>query len=136
MFRFAQLARKPHLKAAGAVAALLMAGSPAVAAAPPAAVAAPAKPYGTVIAVQGVKERQFPSTDSSVKGTLPHRAQIGLKCKVRAENVEGNNIWYLLRDRPVWVTARYVENTGTVRFCNEVLRSPLTDGKQAKHAKG
>ncbi|MEC4018603.1 SH3 domain-containing protein [Streptomyces sp. H27-D2] len=84
---------------------------------------APARPYGTVIARSGLNERQYPSTDSSVKGTLPHRAQVGLHCKVRAQNLEGNEVWYLLRDKNTWVSAKYVEATGNVRLCKDATHS-------------
>ncbi|MFI9328866.1 SH3 domain-containing protein [Kitasatospora sp. NPDC052868] len=79
----------------------------------------PSEPYGTVVSNDGSNVRQFPSTDSSVIGTLPSGAQVGLRCKVRAQDVLGNDIWYLLRDREGWVAARYVDNTGTVRFCKD-----------------
>ncbi|WP_229346980.1 SH3 domain-containing protein [Streptomyces sp. UNOB3_S3] len=65
----------------------------------------------------GVNVRQYPSTESSVVDRLPYGFRVGLRCKVRAQIIDGNEIWYLLRDRPGWVTARYVENTGTVSFC-------------------
>ncbi|MEE1941513.1 SH3 domain-containing protein [Streptomyces sp. TRM 70361] len=80
----------------------------------------PALPYGTVTAPSGVYERQYPSTDSHVVGGLAYRAQVGLKCKVRAQNIDGNPVWYLLRDRQAWVAARYVANTGSVPYCNQV----------------
>ncbi|TXS52681.1 SH3 domain-containing protein [Streptomyces sp. t39] len=85
--------------------------------------APPAKPYGTVAAQSGLNLRAYPSTDSSVKGTLANRAQVGLVCKVRAQNIAGNDVWYLVRDsRKVWVPARYVVATGAVKYCKDVLR--------------
>ncbi|MFF8844124.1 SH3 domain-containing protein [Streptomyces sp. NPDC015127] len=87
----------------------------------PAQAAVPTKPYGTVTAKAGLNERAYPSTDSSVKGILPHGARIGLVCKVRAMNIAGNDLWYLVRDsRQVWVPARYVAATGSVRYCKDV----------------
>ncbi|HEX5567261.1 MAG TPA: SH3 domain-containing protein [Streptomyces sp.] len=83
--------------------------------------AQPAQPYGTVIPSQGVNERQFPSTDSSVRGSLPQGAQTGLRCKVRAQDVDGNTLWYLLRTRSTWVSARHVANTGYVPYCKDVM---------------
>ncbi|WP_328334336.1 MULTISPECIES: SH3 domain-containing protein [unclassified Streptomyces] len=80
-------------------------------------------PYGTVTARSGLIERQYPSTDSSIRGSLHFRETVGLKCKVRAQNIEGNTIWYLLRDRQVWVSARYMDNHGFVKFCKDVDRS-------------
>lgn len=85
--------------------------------------ATPARPYGTVVAGDGVIQRQYPSTDSSVKGSLAYRQQVGLRCKVRAQNIAGNDIWYLLRDNSNWVSAKYVDNTGVVSYCKDVLRS-------------
>ncbi|GAA3268570.1 SH3 domain-containing protein [Streptomyces lavendulae] len=79
----------------------------------------PREPYGTVVSNNGVNVRKFPSTDSSVIGTLPSGTKVGLRCKVRAQDISGNDIWYLLRDREGWVTARYVDNTGTVKFCKD-----------------
>lgn len=74
----------------------------------------------------GLIERQYPSTDSSAKGSLRYREQVGLRCKVRAQNIEGNDIWYLLRDRSTWVSAKYMDNTGYVQYCKDVMR----DGSQ------
>ncbi|MEU3050872.1 SH3 domain-containing protein [Streptomyces sp. NPDC006984] len=101
----------------------LTASVPAQAAAPATAPAAtPAKPYGTVTAVSGLNQRMFPSTDSAVKGTLRHGAKVGLVCTVRAQVIAGNDLWYLVRDaRRVWVPARYVAATGSVKYCKDVL---------------
>ncbi|MCQ6553304.1 SH3 domain-containing protein [Streptomyces sp. C10-9-1] len=97
----------------------LTASVPAQAAAP---AATPAKPYGTVTAVSGLNQRMFPSTDSAVKGTLRHGAKVGLVCRVRAQAIAGNDLWYLVRDaRRVWVPARYVAATGSVKYCKDVL---------------
>lgn len=79
----------------------------------------PRQPYGTVVNEAGVNVREFPSTDSSAIARLPFRATVGLRCKVRAQLIDGNAVWYLLRDRPGWVSARYVDNTGTVRTCGD-----------------
>ncbi|MEU6082533.1 SH3 domain-containing protein [Streptomyces sp. NPDC047108] len=118
--------------AAIALGGSLLVATPAHAYPPP----APARPYGTVITPSGVNERQYPSTDSSVRGFLKYRSQVGLKCKVRAQNINGNQIWYLLRDRPNWVSAKYVDNTGFVKYCKDVQRSPLNDTEQSKAAMG
>ena len=80
----------------------------------------PTEPYGTVVAGSGLNERQYPSTDSHIVGSLPHGAQVGLKCKVRAQNIDGNTLWYLLRRNHNWVTARFVANHGTVPYCKNV----------------
>lgn len=103
------------LTAAAALGATLLAAVPAQ--------AAPALPYGTVTAGDGVIQRQYPSTDSSVKGSLRYRQEVGLRCKVRAQNIAGNDIWYLLRNESTWVSAKYVDNTGFVSYCKDVMPS-------------
>ncbi|MGW2190684.1 SH3 domain-containing protein [Streptomyces sp. NPDC001667] len=78
-----------------------------------------AKPYGTVIAESGVNLRQYPSTDSKEVGALAKGERVGLECKVRAQLISGNQVWYKLRDRDAWVAARWVENTGDVPLCQD-----------------
>ncbi|THA23832.1 SH3 domain-containing protein [Streptomyces sp. RKND-216] len=107
---------KPAARA-GVVAAAVI-GSLAATVAP--AGAAPARPYGTVVTPAGLSIREYPSTDSSVTGGLGYRAQVGLRCKVRAQNIDGNTLWYQLRSSGDWVTARYVDNTGFVPYCKDV----------------
>ncbi|MFJ1708535.1 SH3 domain-containing protein [Kitasatospora sp. NPDC088346] len=80
----------------------------------------PSEPYGTVVSASGVEVREYPSTDSRAVGALPSGTKVGLRCKVRAQNIDGNDIWYLLRDQPGWVTARYVDNTGTVKLAGDL----------------
>ncbi|MCX4722356.1 SH3 domain-containing protein [Streptomyces sp. NPDC090052] len=106
---------------AGALTTAVALGATLMAAAP--AQADPHGPYGTVTARTGLIERQYPSTDSSVRGSLHFRQTVALKCKVRAQNIEGNTVWYLLRDRQVWVSARYMDNHGFVKYCKDVDRS-------------
>lgn len=77
----------------------------------------PTLPYGRVVTREGVAEYQYPSTDSAVLGRLAYGVQIGLRCKVHAQSIDGNSVWYQLRDRPTWVTARYVDSIGIVRLC-------------------
>ncbi|MBY8880270.1 SH3 domain-containing protein [Streptomyces sp. PLK6-54] len=102
--------------------------------------AQPALPYGTVVSPAGLNVRQFPSTDSSVVGFLANHAQVGLTCKVRAQDIDGNTIWYLMRgtSHERWLSARYVANTGTVPFCNTVLSAAASLATQGQHphAKG
>ncbi|MFD9084351.1 SH3 domain-containing protein [Streptomyces erythrochromogenes] len=81
----------------------------------------PSQPFGTVVSTAGVNLRQYPSTDSSVVGNLTHGAEIGLHSKVHAQTIDGNSIWYLLRDEAVWVAARHVDNTGEVPLAKDVL---------------
>lgn len=128
------LSRRTAVGSGAAVAAVALGGT--LVAAAPAPAAPPARPFGTVVSPSGVNERQYPSTDSSVLGFLKFRSQVGLKCKVRAQNIAGNTVWYLLRDRNVWVTARFVDNTGSVKFCKDVQTSSLNDSPQAKTAMG
>ncbi|MEV5506742.1 SH3 domain-containing protein [Streptomyces orinoci] len=119
-----------------AVAALggsLLASGPAGAApAPPGA----RLPYGTVIALQGVNERAYPSLDSSSRGILKYRTQVGLRCKVHAQEVGRNGIWYLLRDRDTWVAAKWVGNTGEVPRCRGVNRSAADQSAESRNAMG
>ncbi|MFF2655670.1 SH3 domain-containing protein [Streptomyces sp. NPDC058045] len=132
-------------RAAGALTAALALGGSLLAAAPaqaaaPGQVAAPARPYGTVTTTAGLTVRQFPSTDSSSRGFLAYRQQVGLACKVRAQDIGGNTVWYLLRgtSHERWVTAKYVDNTGYVPYCKDVLRTATTmdSERQHPHAKG
>ncbi|MFF9511800.1 SH3 domain-containing protein [Streptomyces sp. NPDC014724] len=119
----------------GAGAAAIVLGAPLLAAAAPAQ-AWPAVPYATVISQSGVNERQYPSTDSSVLGILQYADQVGLRCKVRAQNVAGNDVWYLLRDEQAWISAKYAVQTGTVPYCKDIQPNPLAQSPQASEAKG
>ncbi|MFE7121050.1 SH3 domain-containing protein [Streptomyces sp. NPDC057654] len=119
---------------AAALSATLLGAAPVQASPTPStpAKAAPARPYGTVVTrSKELIERQYPSTDSAARGSLKRGAQVGLRCKVHAQNIENRNtIWYLLRDRAVWVTAAYVDNTGDVKYCKDVQRGiRLAPGK-------
>ncbi|WP_234335005.1 SH3 domain-containing protein [Streptomyces sp. NRRL S-118] len=80
----------------------------------------PSQPFGTVVSPIGVNLRRYPSTDSAVIGNLSHGAEVGLRSKVNAQNIEGNTIWYLLRDKAAWVAARHVDNTGHVPLSKDV----------------
>ncbi|MBW1602214.1 SH3 domain-containing protein [Streptomyces sp. JJ66] len=74
--------------------------------------------YGRVVARTAVNIRSKPTTHSKVLGSYRHGAKIALDCKVRGQNVNGNNIWYKLYDRHAWVTARYVKNLDYVPWCH------------------
>lgn len=100
------------------------------------AAASPAQPYGTVVTEAGVNTRQYPSTDSSVKKTLEYKQQVGLDCKVNAQNVDGNTVWFKLRHKQQWVTARYVDNTGAVELCKDKYPTAETNSRAANGAKG
>ncbi|MFI2186755.1 SH3 domain-containing protein [Streptomyces sioyaensis] len=131
------VARGKELAAgAGALAAAVAVGA-TLFAAPAQAAPGPLKPYGVVTAKAGLSQRQYPSTDSSVRGYLRHRAQVGLVCKVRTQNVRGNSVWYLTRsERPAWVSAKYVTNSGFVKYCKDVQHHRVQPSNPAKHAVG
>nr|WP_206324164.1 hypothetical protein [Streptomyces sp. HNM0574] len=96
----------------------------------------PAKPYGTVIA-SALNVRQYPSTDSTAKGLLKKGQHRGLDCKVNAQNIGGNTIWYKLRGAPErWVTARYVDNHGHVMLCKDKYPSSLSKSPESQNAVG
>ncbi|MFV8133019.1 SH3 domain-containing protein [Streptomyces syringium] len=81
---------------------------------------APQQPFGTVVSSIGINLRRHPSTDSAILGTLNKDAQVGLRSKVHAQDIDGNSIWYLLRDQAAWVAARHVANTGQVPLSKDV----------------
>ncbi|MFB7916770.1 SH3 domain-containing protein [Streptomyces sp. NPDC056061] len=125
--------RVRHVAAAsGAAAAVVLGAAPLAAAAP----LVPAKPYATVVSPTGLNERQYPSTDSSVVGTLHYRDQVGVRCKVRAQDTAGNDVWYLLRNKAAWISARYADLTGTVPYCKDARQGPSTLSAQAENAMG
>ncbi|MEV4437243.1 SH3 domain-containing protein [Streptomyces sp. NPDC049585] len=114
--------------AAAALGGTLLAAAPAAHSADqPVAAPPPSRPYGAVVATAGVVERVFPTTDSAPKGLLKYRTQVPLRCKARAQDVSGNPVWYLLRERNTWVAAKYVENTGNVPVCRTVDRNSLDE---------
>ena len=58
-------------------------------------------------------------------------------CKVRTQSVAGNTVWYLTRtERASWVSAKYVTNSGYVKYCKDVQRSRVQPNHAAKHAVG
>ncbi|MDG9702300.1 SH3 domain-containing protein [Streptomyces sp. DH37] len=71
---------------------------------------------GRVIARSGLNVRTHPNTHSRVLATLPYGKVIHIECKVRGQNVAGNNLWYKLdrkhHHHDGWVSARYVVNIG------------------------
>ncbi|MFE4018827.1 SH3 domain-containing protein [Streptomyces sp. NPDC059101] len=94
----------------------------------------PATAYGTVTAARGMNERQYPSTDSASKGDLRNGARLYLVCKVRAQNIRGNDLWYLVRgSRRTWISAKHVTNTGFVKYCKDGLRDRSQTHDSAKH---
>ncbi|MEU3710847.1 hypothetical protein [Streptomyces catenulae] len=121
---------KKFVSTAGALAAAAALSTTVLAAAP--AQAAAVQPYGKVLSVTGMKERQYPSTDAPSTGYQRQGAQLGLRCKVRAQNIGGNDVWYLLRDRASWVSAKYVANNGPVPFCNAQQHRPVAGHQDAR----
>ncbi|KOG40105.1 hypothetical protein [Streptomyces decoyicus] len=131
------VARGKQLAAGAGTLATAVALGATLFAAPAQAAPGPTKPFGVVTAKTGLSERQYPSTDSSVRGHLHHRAQVGLVCKVRTQSVGGNTVWYLTRqERASWVAAKYVTNSGYVKYCKDVQRNRLHPHHAAKHAVG
>lgn len=96
---------------------------------------------GKVVSHGPLTVRSRPTTHSHKVGKLYPHEKVVIKCKTRGERVDGNNIWYLLKERdeknglnedpmagPVnqkaskygddnWVAARYVKNFGKVEYC-------------------
>ncbi|WP_223771262.1 SH3 domain-containing protein [Streptomyces huiliensis] len=131
-----RLATRAGKLAAGVLAATA-AGTALFAAPAEATPDAAARPYGTVSARTGVNERTLPSTDASVRGILRHRIQVGLRCKVRAQDIGGNNVWYQLRDRQTWVAAKYIDNkAANVPYCRMLNRSTMDDSAESREAMG
>ncbi|MER8090967.1 SH3 domain-containing protein [Streptomyces sp. NPDC058316] len=128
--------RAQRIAAVSGAAATIVLGAPLLAAAAPAPASFPVEPYATVISQSGVNERQYPSTDSSVLGILNYADQVGLRCKVRAQDIADNSVWYLLRDEQAWISARYVVQTGTVPYCKDAQPMGLTNSPQAADAMG
>ncbi|MEK2477285.1 MULTISPECIES: SH3 domain-containing protein [Streptomyces] len=91
--------------------------------------------YGTVTAGRGMNEREYPSTDSASRGYLRNGARVYLVCKVRAQNIRGNEVWYLVRGgRRTWIAAKHVTNTGAVKYCNDGRRDRVQGNEAARHA--
>lgn len=99
-----------------AAAAAMMVGASVLGAS--AAQAAPAKPYGKVITSK-LFIRHYPSTDSNAIGAKYKGDLVGLDCKVNAQYIAGNTIWYKIRGKEKWLSARYVQNYGHVPLCKD-----------------
>ncbi|MER0241976.1 hypothetical protein AAHZ94_08045 [Streptomyces sp. HSW2009] len=100
-------------------------GTASAQAADTARAAAPAKPYVTVDTGSSAELfiRHYPSTDSTIRGSLHNGDQRGVDCKVRAQNIAGDTVWYKLRGKEQWVSGKWAKPTGTVKYCNEVYPS-------------
>ncbi|QNN53655.1 hypothetical protein [Nocardioides mesophilus] len=55
--------------------------------------------------------REAPTTRANAHGGLARGTRVTIKCKLRAQRVAGNNLWYNL-PQGLWVSARYVANIG------------------------
>jgi Cu/Zn superoxide dismutase len=107
---------------AGAVA---LSGAPMAVAAVPTAVAHPApvaakaaEPTGKVVSRVNLSIREQPTTNSKFLGSLRPATVVALHCKKVGQNVDGNNLWYMLgKGKPGYVSARYVKNLAAVPYC-------------------
>ncbi|MGD3106980.1 MULTISPECIES: SH3 domain-containing protein [unclassified Streptomyces] len=90
-------------------------------------------PYGTVTAARGISERMAPSTDAPTKGFLRNREGLVLECKVRAQGIRGNDVWFRVHGHG-WVSGKYVTNNGYVRYCKDVQRTTGRDSDGARRA--
>lgn len=61
--------------------------------------------------------RSGPGTGYRVVGARPVGSSVAITCKVRGSGVRGNHRWYRLAHHRGYVSARYVQNLGTVRWC-------------------
>lgn len=132
---FPASARRVRIAAAVSAAVLggtLLAGSAEAVASP----VVLAQPTGTVNAPSGLNVRQYPSTDSSVEGLLRNHQTITIDCKVRAQNISGNTVWYKLYNQNRWVTAKYVTNHATVQYCKDAHPTAMNNSSASKRAMG
>ncbi|GGU75765.1 hypothetical protein GCM10010211_47100 [Streptomyces albospinus] len=90
-------------------------------------------PYGTVNASRGISERMAPSTDAPTKGFFRNREAVVLDCKVRAQGIRGNDVWFRVHGRG-WVSGKYVTNNGYVRYCKDAQRTTGRDSDGARRA--
>ncbi|MFE7316929.1 SH3 domain-containing protein [Streptomyces sp. NPDC057555] len=96
----------------------------------------PSSVYGTVSAARGMNVREYPSTDSASQGYLRGGARVYLVCKVRAQNIRGNDVWYLIRgNRHTWISAKHVVNTGFVRYCKDGERDDVRTGGERSNVR-
>ncbi|MCF3965095.1 SH3 domain-containing protein [Streptomyces fuscigenes] len=93
-------------------------GHPASAAAQPAQGTARQEPRGKVVSRLTLSIRERATSNSRYLGGLQPGSIVHLYCKVRGQNVDGNDLWYKLGDgRPGYVAARYVQNLDAVPYC-------------------
>ncbi|HEY9291838.1 MAG TPA: hypothetical protein VIP98_11210 [Microlunatus sp.] len=69
-------------------------------------------------AAAAVSVRKGPNTADTRVRTLAKGAGVDLVCKLQAQKVDGNGLWYWTKDHN-WVSARYVDNVGRApNYCN------------------
>lgn len=116
--------------AAGALTLSVLAAAPAVATDEPMGQNAPSAPtapaaaaeaphsFGKVVAKTGVNIRKHPNTWSKILGGFSHGQVIRIDCKVKGENILGNDRWYKRAYKDGWVSARWVKNLDHVPWCH------------------
>jgi hypothetical protein len=74
---------------------------------------------GRVVSRGPLTVRSNPTTRASTVGSLNAGQTVALACKVKAEPVDGNAVWYRLGQDPQgWAAARYIKNLGPVPPCS------------------
>lgn len=91
--------------------------------------------HGKVISRDGQSVRSLPTTASARIGQYPRGARVALACKVRRENVRGNDIWYRLDGLRGWMSARYVKNTSPVPYCETTPPRPGGPGPSSSRSR-
>lgn len=66
---------------------------------------------------KGLGVRPGPGTQYAKTSSIPSGTVVALQCKVNAQNVDGNTIWYKLADGSGWIAARYAQNLNKVPLC-------------------
>lgn len=89
---------------------------------------------GKVITKNAQSVHAGPTTKAKRVGSRHGGGRVSLKCKLRGETVDGNDIWYLLADREGWMAARYVKNHHPVPWCP--VQPPVKGEKGDKGDKG
>ncbi|MGW6708059.1 SH3 domain-containing protein [Streptomyces sp. NPDC054956] len=83
---------------------------------------------GVVVSRGPLTLRAKPSTRAYKVGKVYPHHKIAIECKKHGERVDGNSLWYLLKNkrdddragmdrRYQWVSARYVKNLTEVKYC-------------------
>lgn len=80
---------------------------------------------GRVEAHGGLVAHYVPSSRAPRYGSYADGTRLNLTCKVHADAVRGNDLWYLVGgSKTHWVSARYVANVGTApRYCGDAQTS-------------